>query len=191
MSEAFFSLSNTLSSDMVLQRAPSSAVLWGFGTPGVVIRTHFRAMVLEATVSSAGVWRQHLPPQPGSLTPVTLLLNGSAGGHITLERVLFGDVYLCSGQSNMQFTPRNGMNNLTAEIMAADAYGDGIRLFTVGNAETDCRVADCSRPFEQLEPPQVPRMPRRRVRRVSRSKATTTLMTMSVPADLPEFGRAC
>ena len=48
MSEAFFSLSNTLSSDMVLQRAPSSAVLWGFGTPGVVIRTHFRAMVLEA-----------------------------------------------------------------------------------------------------------------------------------------------
>ena len=44
MSEAFYSLSNTLGSDMVLQRAPSSAVIWGFGTPGVVIRTRFRAM---------------------------------------------------------------------------------------------------------------------------------------------------
>ena len=48
MSEAFYSLSNTLGSDMVLQRAPSSAVIWGFGTPGVVIRTRFRAMVLES-----------------------------------------------------------------------------------------------------------------------------------------------
>ena len=43
MSEAFFSLSNTLSSDMVLQRAPSSAVLWGFGTPGVVMMETPRA----------------------------------------------------------------------------------------------------------------------------------------------------
>ena len=54
MSEAFFSLSNTLSSDMVLQRAPSSAVLWGFGTPGVVIRTHFRAMPRASRESVEG-----------------------------------------------------------------------------------------------------------------------------------------
>jgi len=60
-------------------------------------------------------------------------------------------VYLCSGQSNMQYTPRSmsGMNNLTAELAAADAYGKTIKFFTVG-METNCRATDCSKPFKEL-----------------------------------------
>ena len=50
--------------------------------------------------------------------------------------MLFGDVYLCSGQSNMQYTPHSmaGMNNLTAELAAADAYNADIKFFTVGES---------------------------------------------------------
>ena len=58
---------------------------------------------------------------------------------LQLNDILFGDVFLCGGQSNMQYTPHsmNGMNNLTAEVAAADRYADGIRFFTVG-METQC-----------------------------------------------------
>ena len=49
---------------------------------------------------------------------------------IGLQGVLFGQVYICSGQSNMQFSlPLN--TNASAEIAAADHYPH-IRLFTVG-----------------------------------------------------------
>ena len=66
--------------------------------------------------------------------------------------------FLCGGQSNMQYTPHSmaGMNNLTAELAAADAYGDTMRLFTAG-MESVCGTpgapsgrelprADCSKP---------------------------------------------
>ena len=58
-------------------------------------------------------------------------------------------------QSNMQYTPHSmaGMNNLSAELAAADAYSKTIKLFTVG-METHCSKAlkdeDCSEPFIEL-----------------------------------------
>ena len=64
----------------------------------------------------------------------------------------------------MQYTPHSmaGMNNLTAELAAADAYGDTMRLFTAG-MESVCGTpgspsgrelprADCSKPWLQLNP---------------------------------------
>ena len=47
-----------------------------------------------------------------------------------MENVLFGDVYLCGGQSNMQFS-MPGIENATAEAAKADGY-PLIRLFSVG-----------------------------------------------------------
>ena len=53
----------------------------------------------------------------------------------------------------MQYTPRSmaGMNNMTAEIAAADGYAATMRFFTVG-MDTDCRKVDCTQPFKQLNP---------------------------------------
>ena len=98
-----FNLSNTLGSSMVLQRAPQSAMIWGFGEPGVVVTTVLHGTELfNATVDGNGTWRQQLPPQPASKAPTTIALTGSDGVHLVLDDVLFGDVFLCSGQSNMQ-----------------------------------------------------------------------------------------
>ena len=51
----------------------------------------------------------------------------------------------------MQYTPHSmaGMNNLTAELGAADAYSKTIKFFTVG-METDCRRSPCAKPFKEL-----------------------------------------
>ena len=127
-----FNLSNTLGDGMVLQRT-QAATVWGFGDPGVTVTTTFLGSTLQTTVGQDGVWRQALPPQKATATPTTLSFAGSDGGTAQLRDVLFGDVYLCGGQSNMQYTPRSmdGMNNMSAEIAAADHYPH-IRLFTVG-----------------------------------------------------------
>ena len=101
--------------------------------------------------------------------PTTITFSGSDGGKAALKDVLYGDVFLCGGQSNMQYTPRSStsyaahMNNMTAELAAADAYGDSMRLFTAG-MESVCGTpgatdsgralprSDCSKPWPQLQP---------------------------------------
>ena len=53
-------------------------------------------------------------------------LPAPTAARLSLRDVLFGDVFLCGGQSNMQYTPRSmdGMNNMSAEIAAADNYAE-------------------------------------------------------------------
>jgi len=149
---ASFNLSNTLGDGMVLQRDSASTVVWGFGAPGSKITTHVASNPPVNTIVGAdGIWRQALPSTPASTAPTDIAFSDGAGTNLTLRGVLFGDVYICSGQSNMQYTPRSmaGMNNLTAELAAADAYKN-IKFFTVG-METACgRPTDCSKPFSEL-----------------------------------------
>lgn len=124
-----FSLSKTLGSNMVLQRAPASAVVWGFATAGATVKTTFQGSSYVATADATNVWRQSLPPTaPGPA--VTISFAASTGEATMLTNVLFGDVYICSGQSNMQFSLEANIN-ATAEAQAANNYPN-IRLFTVG-----------------------------------------------------------
>ena len=130
-------MSNTLGDSMVLQRAPQTAVVWGFGDVGVIVTTMFDGQTLSpaAVVGTDGTWRQLLPPTAAGGQSHNLTFTGSDGGHAAIRDVLFGEVYICGGQSNMAYTPLSmaGMNNATAEIASANEPGyRDIRLFTVG-----------------------------------------------------------
>eukprot|EP01045_Picozoa_sp_COSAG04_P017331 COSAG04_NODE_1526_length_6459_cov_1.920283_5_plen_441_part_00 len=139
------------------QRAPQQAVVWGFGDAGASVTATFGGKALPAAkIGADGVWRVKLPATAATKTPATISFKGSDGSTASLKDVLFGDVILCSGQSNMQYTPHSmaGMNNLTAELAAADSYADSIRFFTVGQ-DTHCGdpkrgQTDCSQPFAEL-----------------------------------------
>ena len=92
---------------MVLQRAPASALLWGFADAGTSVTTILSGSKYTTTANAAGVWRQALPPQPAS--PLTgaganITFSCSTGEAFGLADVLFGEVMLCGGQSNMEFT---------------------------------------------------------------------------------------
>ena len=70
--------------------------------------TTFRGKTYSTTTDSVGVgvpglgtWRQALPPTVGGTTEYTLNFSSSAGDRASIEDVLFGEVFLCSGQSNM------------------------------------------------------------------------------------------
>jgi len=124
-------VSNTLGSNMVLQQAPQSANLWGWSNSGDSITVNFNNNNYQATANSAGYWILSLPPTQASLTAYTITVKGAPSGNsATLSNVLFGDVYFCSGQSNMQFTVDSAYN-ATTEVAEANNYPN-IRVFTVG-----------------------------------------------------------
>jgi sialate O-acetylesterase len=134
-------LAAPFSDHMVLQRAPHQAVIYGHTTPGAVVVTIHLCCPRSPgsqyiTYARAdGTWRQKLPPQPASTQPQLLLFSASSGTgtpsmNANLTGVLFGDVFLCSGQSNMVY-PLKATENATAEALRADDYPT-IRLFSVG-----------------------------------------------------------
>ena len=86
---------------MVLQRAPQAATVWGFAAPGTVVKTTFLGVDYSATAAPNNVWRQALPPQPATSTPATITFTASTGEPaLSMTNVLFGDVFICSGQSS-------------------------------------------------------------------------------------------
>ncbi|GMH90118.1 hypothetical protein TL16_g11671 [Triparma laevis f. inornata] len=76
-------------------------------------------------------WDATLPPSPPSFSEYSLTISSETTSQTAeMTNLLFGDVFFCSGQSNMQFSVE-GMLGKDDEIAAADDYG-GIRMFGVG-----------------------------------------------------------
>ena len=128
---AEFRITSTLGSSAVLQR-DTAAVVWGFGHVGSgVCATLDGAPAGCTSVLADGVWRVPLPPQPASVTSHTLTFTqASDGATQTLEDVLFGDVYLCGGQSNAQFTLPQ-VYNAAEEVRNCS----GLRMCRLANSE--------------------------------------------------------
>ena len=80
-------------------------------------------------LNHTGVWRQKLPSTEAG-GPYTIVFENEGSENITLDDVMFGDVYLCGGQSNMQFS-LGGNENATFFANEANNYPN-MRLFTVG-----------------------------------------------------------
>ncbi len=132
-----FCFSNALGSSMVLQRAPSAAALWGFAPPGDHVVCALQRGDGDAAVAAggladdAGEWLVSLPPQPaGGPYNITCSSTANPALTLTLEDVLFGDVYLCGGQSNMVMGVR-AMLNGSAEVEGAALFPH-IRLLSLG-----------------------------------------------------------
>lgn len=102
---ATFRFSASLGNNMVLQSAPLQAVVWGVCPPGAKgIKVSFGGKDIAATVGTTlgqTTWMAKLPATPASFDPVNITAT-SGGVTATLFGVLFGDVWVCSGQSNMQ-----------------------------------------------------------------------------------------
>ena len=104
-----FRFATTHTDGMVLQAAPQASIVWGFSSGGGPVRVCVGAdkcvdAALAPGPSSAGadtkIFTATLPVMPPSSTPYNISA-ASAGTTILLQDVLFGDVYVCSGQSNM------------------------------------------------------------------------------------------
>ena len=131
VSQATVRLPQLFQSGMVLQRHQAIPV-WGWADAGESVSVTFQKKVYTATADSAGCWRVYLPSMKAG-GPYTLEV---AGGHATSEKlvltdVLVGDVWLLSGQSNIDVTIERVYPNYTDEI---DGFSfNEVRLFRVQN----------------------------------------------------------
>jgi hypothetical protein len=99
----------TYGDDMVLQHGGSGASIWGYAPPGenvsVAVKSSFNGVLLGSASSEAaddGTWQAVLPPQPPGNNTHSITAVASSGDEATLARVIFGDVWVCSGQSNSE-----------------------------------------------------------------------------------------
>lgn len=147
-----------ISSNMVLQRN-AAVKLWGWADAGeeITIQASWinTAMVIKA--DDKGNWAIELNTTD-SKDPQTIHFK-STGSQIALSNILFGEVWLCSGQSNME-QPVKGYNAepvFGSPMAIAKAYNPNLRLFTVHKAGSGKAEADVAgyNPWQQATPGSV------------------------------------
>ncbi len=135
---------NYIQDHMVLQRAPQRAIVWGFGDASTLTTLRIADKIYTTMSHSEpanelgeSIWSVTLDPVfdegPFDIHVSQPLTNGTLVT-ITLHDILFGDVWICSRQSNMQLTV-NMIYNATEEIANAGNYPK-IRVFTASRIES-------------------------------------------------------
>ena len=113
--DAQVAVSHLFSDHMVLQQK-AAVPIWGTASPSEKVTVSIDQQRVSATADGQGQWRVNLEPLPtGGPFEMTIAGNNT----ITIKDILVGEVWICSGQSNMAL-PVQRANNAEQEIQAAD-----------------------------------------------------------------------
>lgn len=138
-----------LGDHMVLQRQMPVKV-WGWADPGEAVTVKLAGQEVSATACEKGKWSVTLQPMEAG-GPYAMAVIGK--NTLTLQDVLVGEVWIASGQSNMEF-PVAGSVNAQQEIAQAD-YPQ-IRLFTVPKKIAESPTTECDSRWQACTPQSVP-----------------------------------
>jgi sialate O-acetylesterase len=126
-------LADVFSDGMVLQQGMKVNV-WGDAAPGEAVTVELAGKTVRTVADDRGQWRVKLPALPASDKPCDLKVTGNLKSVIsnqTCTNVLVGEVWLCSGQSNMEWTNKGTLlSNVCAQV-CAEADFPQIRVLTV------------------------------------------------------------
>ena len=143
-------LPNIFGSNMVLQQKAKVA-FWGWASPleNVSVTSSWNNKEVEVkTLAANAKWQVILEtPEAGGPYTITVKSNNSK---ITLENILIGEVWLCSGQSNMQWQPAAGIDHGKEEIEKANQ--PKIRLFNVQRVAADYPQENCFGSWAECTP---------------------------------------
>ena len=128
-------LPHVIGSRMVLQR-DISLPIWGWADPNENVTVKIGENEFSTQASKEGDWKVELPPMKAG-GPFSMTVSGK--NTIQLTDILIGEVWICSGQSNMQ-VPLSTVFNTKQEI--AQANYPGIRLFHVPRIPAGQPVSD-------------------------------------------------
>ncbi len=145
---AAVSLPNLISDHMVLQRGIPVRI-WGTASPGEQVTVSFRGQSASAAADADGRWEVYLKPMEAG-GPFDMEIRGE--NRIAVRDVLVGEVWVASGQSNMQW-PVERVRNAEKEIAAA-GY-PRLRLFQVKRKTAREPVADVEGTWERCSPESV------------------------------------
>ncbi len=118
-------LPRLVSDSMILQR-DSRLQLWGWASPGERMSIQFNEKMYKAKAGADGTWNVWLPPMKAG-GPYSMTIAGK--NRITIKNILIGDVWFCSGQSNM--VHQMNIHDVTYAQDIAEANYPVIRQFLV------------------------------------------------------------
>ncbi|MDY0354274.1 MAG: sialate O-acetylesterase [Sedimentisphaerales bacterium] len=149
--QADIRLPAVLSDNMVLQGG-NTTTLWGWADPNEPIEIHlsWSKAVPQIQAEEDGSWtfRMAAPDFGG---PYEITLKGK--NTLTVRNILVGEVWVCSGQSNMQWTVQNSAD---AEQEIAAARYPKIRLFSVKHEVAETPKDDCEGRWVECSPETIP-----------------------------------
>src|SRR5690606_19758385 len=102
----------------------------GTATPNTTVEVKLGTQTQSARADGEGRFAAPFAARPASNQPLTLTATDSTGT-ATVSDLLVGDVWLCSGQSNMEFPVSRGLNGDAVAMASAD---DGLRLLMIPKA---------------------------------------------------------
>ncbi len=119
---------------MVLQR-DATLPIWGTAEPGSFVNVKFAGQEANAKADEKGAWRVDLKPvalQPHSLQ---LVAKSSTGDELVFSNIVMGDVWVCSGQSNMRWRVEGSYDADLERLQANNPNLRHIRVPDVGTQE--------------------------------------------------------
>lgn len=141
--------------NMVLQQQTKVAV-WGKATPGasVSVKTSWNGRTYNTRASSDGKWKLRVST-PSAGGPYTLTV--SDGKPVTFKNVMIGEVWVCSGQSNMEMPMKGYLNQpvLGSNEYIATSSNNQIRLITIPHAVSLIPLDDFQGEWKLCEPENV------------------------------------
>ena len=133
------------SDDLVLQQG-TPVTIWGWAQEGEQVTVKFRGQTISGTTHNSKWSVQLRPLKAGGPDQLTI---GSAQNTVTLTNVLVGEVWVCSGQSNMEW-PLNRSYESQADIAAS--ANPSLRLFTVPKLKANEPVHDVKANWQPCDP---------------------------------------
>ena len=148
--QAELSLPAIFSDNMVLQQNLANPI-WGWDTPGKEITVTFAGQTKSAKAAADGKWSVKLDPVPANAKPAAISIIGTNSR--ILKNVLVGEVWICSGQSNMQWSVQQS-TDADLEIMTANY--PLIRLISVPQVGTQEPQKTFNGEWKECSPATVP-----------------------------------
>ena len=133
-------LPSVIGSNMVLQQK-SDAQIWGWADPAerIVVTRSWDNGVDTVVTPGSGRWSVRLKT-PAAGGPYTITLKGR--NTIVLENIMIGEVWVCSGQSNMEWSSYQGLKQIIDEL--PNANNPQIRLFQVSRTTSETPQDNCT-----------------------------------------------
>jgi len=138
-----------IGNNMVLQQKQVNPI-WGWDTPGTEIQVALGSQNKTAKADAQGKWTVQLDALPANAQPAKMIITGSSRRE--LQNILIGEVWLCSGQSNMGF---NLGSVWDADLDIATAKHPGLRIISVPNVGTQELQDDFKGQWEECSPTNV------------------------------------
>lgn len=146
-------LPSIIGSHMVLQQK-TSITLWGWCDPmeEIKIKPGWDTATYTATGNNRATWTITIPT-PVAGGPYDIRFSGY--NTVVLEDVMIGEVWLCGGQSNMEFSANKGIRQAIEE--ATSATNQNIRFFYIEKAASDVLQSDCKGEWKVCTPDEMRR----------------------------------